>query len=208
MMRRLPLTLAVLVLLAAPTVAQAHTRKVVNPMAAALEAAVHYWGTYPCEGHITLTTSAEPPADESLQSGDMTKALASEEATLLAWATFVETKPHPSECVVTFYEGYFGNWAQDDEKYQELCDVMTHELGHFLGHSDNGQTDRRSIEYPLLGEEAPNFNSVPECKGRIANQLEHAQHVTESSYKRQRPLRPCGPPVSTPPPGLSPPSEV
>ena len=170
--RRLVLILAALLAFAVP--ASARPRVVLNkghghrattdPVTLALKLAEHYWHTTPCSRQITMMVSAEEPEYATLNTGAAGAGLANGTAVIDAWATWTVGPMPYTDCIITFNEGLFGNWKTDDEYFQWFCDVMTHEVGHFLGHQDDGQTDPKSIAYPTLGPGAANFNSVSGCR--------------------------------------------
>ena len=80
------------------------------------------------------------------------------------WATWTPTAAGSAGCVVHLDSRVWTGWPVDDHAFQWSCDVMTHELGHFLGHADIGQADPRSISYPIIDPQSPNYNSVPQCR--------------------------------------------
>jgi len=130
-----------------------------DPVTLALSLAERYWGGQPPCGVPTITSSSTIPVN--LELGPEAGA-----ADFLLWAW-----TPPSGCMIVFNAsaaGWYGwNWVTDDRHFQWFCDVMTHEVGHLFGHGDNGQTNPTSIEYPLLGETAANYDSVPACDARV-----------------------------------------
>jgi hypothetical protein len=126
-----------------------------NPVALALRIAERYWHAAPCGGHIAVNNGEPPSGSESGVAGPL---VASGAAVVAAWTTGVEP------CVITLNDELWPNSKVEDEHFKWFCLVMTHELGHFLGHRDNEQRDPRSVEYPLLSPESANSNSVPGCQ--------------------------------------------
>ena len=91
----------------------------------------------------------------------------------MAWTGFatpdgpndIEVSPSLyTECVITLNGRLWRGRRIDDGEFHWLCDTMTHELGHLFGHADEGQSNPRSIQYPLLEPGSPNFDSVAECQ--------------------------------------------
>ncbi len=120
-----------------------------DPVALAIQAAERYWGVEPCNGRVAIETSETQPTDvEGAHFGPAQM-----------WA-------HLGSCAFTIDTYYWPSWEYDDYNYQWFCDGITHELGHLapLDHSDVGQHDPASIEYPLLEPGSANYASVPECR--------------------------------------------
>jgi len=169
MRRYLPLLIAVLTLraLLLPATAEAHGRHFTshgpstNPTALALAAAESYWHAKPCGGTITLAVATAPSLQQlpAVEGND-------EGGNVSAWSTWSNPGGPPADdtgCVITLNRQDWPNWKVMDENYQEYCDVMTHEVGHFLGYEDEATTNPESIEYPIIGYE--NMDSVPQCRG-------------------------------------------
>ena len=136
------------------------TMTTTDPVAFSVRLAERYWHAVPCRRNIAVTSSlAAPPAPAGTIAG--------------AWSTW-ESPLGPqsdaaspasyTDCTITLNGNMWPNWQIDDAAFHLLCDLMTHEVGHFVGYGDEGQPDPRQITYPVLGINAPNYNSVPECK--------------------------------------------
>jgi len=146
---------ALLALLATPTAGARTPQKhptqhpTTDPVTLAISLAERYWRVKPCGGNITVEASTTQPALVEGQHFGVA----------LMWA-------HAGSCAFTIDTYYWPSWEYDDIYFQWFCDGITHELGHLapLDHSDVGQTDPASIEYPLLDPGSPNFDSVPECR--------------------------------------------
>jgi hypothetical protein len=167
--------LAVVVgLLAIPVQAQTVARHLshtsTNPVHLALALAERYWRERPCQGAVTVTASEQLPA--AVTGPNISRQLQQGAVLLLAWTSFetpagpnaIELSPSTyTDCKITLNAELWRNWRIDDGEFHWLCDLMTHEVGHLFGHPDEGQTDRRSIEYPVLEPGSPNFDAVPQC---------------------------------------------
>ena len=160
-MSKLAAVLSTIVSLALPAVAGAHhsaQHPTTDPVTLALALAERYWQAVPCDGKVTIGTSALEPATVEVGAGVGHVAM---------WAPV-------GGCIVTLNTGYWPNWRSDDALFQLLCDGMTHEAGHLLGYGVDGQSDPASIKYPQIETTTPNYSAVPEC-----------QHVT-LWYGRER----------------------
>jgi len=158
-MWRTSVVLAV-VALASPTTASAHhtkhhsRRPATNPITVAVERAEQYWGHKPCGGEVTVTTeafSAQERAEElsayvSFQTPSGLDDLAADPASY-------------SQCVVHLSRAEFPSWEEDDEDFPELCQLMTHELGHFEGYSDVG-----AVEGTIQSRNLNDVPIVPQCR--------------------------------------------
>jgi hypothetical protein len=138
-----------------PTHAARAPVRTTNPVALSLRIAERYWHAAPCGGHIAVNHGEPPSGSESGVAGPL---VASGVAVVTAWTTGLEP------CTITLNDELWPNSIVEDEHFKWFCLVITHELGHFLGHKDNEQHDPRSIEYPLLSPESANWNSVPGCQ--------------------------------------------
>jgi hypothetical protein len=156
------------VLLLAPPAGASETRHptagpTTDPIALALARGERYWGTVPCGGRILIASSRIAPRE--LEAGVADAALASGEATALMWASWERTASGEFRaCAITLSAWSWPSWLWDDRHFQWFCDGITHELGHLLGHGDDGQTDPASIQYPYIAPGVPNYDSVPECR--------------------------------------------
>lgn len=130
-----------------------------NPVALALQRAEQYWGNIPCQGQINVVSSKPEGTYE-------VPIPASEEIAM--WADF-ETPAGPDNftapssafmhCVVHVNPSIFPNWEEDDEHFTMLCQLMTHEIGHFEGYPD-ANAKPRTIQSPA----AMTAPIVPECR--------------------------------------------
>ena len=129
-----------------------------DPVRTAYELAVSYWhGAPPC-GTPSITEKV-PPSD--LEGGVADADIADGDDVVPAWAD-------PAACAIYLNpESVWGNAELRVTMFHWLCDDMVHEVGHLFGHEDDEQVDPTSIEYPVIQEGSPNFNSVPECSGIV-----------------------------------------
>jgi hypothetical protein len=133
-----------------------------DPVTLAVKLAEQYWGATPCDGVITVDSSATVPTQ--LAGGTAGDAALEEGQVSDMWSTFAPSTSLPyTGCVTTLDSHIWPGWRKMDLAFQEFCDGITHEVGHFLGHEDTGQENPDSIEYPVLS--LSNFNSVPQCRG-------------------------------------------
>lgn len=173
-----PTKVALLVVLTMTVMAQAagaasrrhahqQRNRMTNPVILAVGLAERYWHATPCAGKIAVMSGVEPPAN-SFAAGPSTGGLRSGALIAGMWATWVTTATGEyTACTVTVNRAEWATWSLDDSAFRWFCDEMTHEIGHFLGHEDEGQTNRASIEYPLVEPGSPNYNSVPECRNVV-----------------------------------------
>jgi hypothetical protein len=160
--------LAAVLLLATPQVAVGHGRghkphpTTTDPVTLAVKLAEAYWHAKPCEGKITLSVVPPLPVSEVSVGQSASEATEGEETMVQAWVNLPS-----ATCVIYVPEGgLWSNWEGGDESFQWFCDTIVHEIGHFppLNHEDEGQTNPRSIEYPIIEPGSPNYNAVPECR--------------------------------------------
>jgi hypothetical protein len=161
-MRRPALTLAILLWLAAPATAGAHTAT--DPVTLALSRAEAFWHASPCGGRVGFASSPTVPAQLEVEPANYASS-----ATSPMWSSW-QTADGPQsytapayDCLTTVNAKVWPNWHAMAVDFQAFCDEVTHEVGHFLGHPDAEQSEPASIEYPFLG--LANFNAVPECRG-------------------------------------------
>ena len=149
-----PFVTAVTFLLAASPAQAGLVVQTANPVQRAVQIADAYWGY----SETTPVVYASQPTGP-VNAGPDAAAIAAGEAFIQAWASTSD----PTHTI------YLNNviWTPEEEvaRFQAFCDVITHEVGHFLGHIDAGQTDPTSINYPTIGEKSPNYNAVPGCIG-------------------------------------------
>jgi len=170
-MRRLTTTTALLTVALAFTcrgVAQAAT----SPVSRAIAIADVYWGASPCNGADPIIYEPEPASSE-VDAGAAQAALASGQGRVAMWA-----KVDDPTCTIHINNSF---WTPEVEPYdfQLLCDEITHEIGHFLGYADEGQTDTASITYPIIEAGSANYDAVPGCveaKQEIGTAAKTAHH--------------------------------
>jgi hypothetical protein len=164
-MRTIAALLAVFAVGALPTATASAHPTTTNPVALALKLARSYWSSQPtpCGGSLrTVSDSALPVMPLGVIDA-------------WAWATWHtpqgdnDETAYPAtytDCVIHLNAGFWSDWRTDDYGFQLLCDVMTHEVGHFLGYDDFGsdQSNPASIVYIGISESSPNYNSVPQCR--------------------------------------------
>src|ERR1039457_3361450 len=125
-MKRL-LTLTAALVFSAPAVASAglvvHTT---DPVAKAAAVATAYWGAAPCGGSYPIVYGA--PASSDINAGPINTAIANGQMLIQAWAN-----PTDPTCTIHL-NPVFWTQATETAQFQTFCDVITHEIGHFLGH--------------------------------------------------------------------------
>jgi hypothetical protein len=128
-----------------------------NPVTEAIKRAEEYWNGTPCGGAFVVAGGETPPA--GLEAGPSSPALARGEASAQAWT-------NDQTCTITINTTQWVSWERERLNFHWFCDMMVHEVGHLppFNHDDDGQTNPRSIEYPLLEPGTPNFNVVPQCR--------------------------------------------
>lgn len=136
-----------------------------DPVALAVRLAERYWQAIPCHGAFSVIGSATQP--RQLDAGPATSEL-THNGLALGWteltATNLADPSTYSQCHVFFNLAFWRDWRTEDGNFQWFCDTMTHELGHLMGHQDDEQSDPNIIEYPLLGPDTPNYDSVQQCR--------------------------------------------
>jgi hypothetical protein len=157
-MRRLILTLAVTLLLSANGASAAQALSM-NPYNRAVEVAVTYWGrSVPCTGMPVVHLTTAPPVAQ-VSAGPLQNALAKGTAEVEAWVNLNEAAT--GRCTINLNDKIWNSTMAGVVEFHKLCNTMAHEVGHFLGHEDEGSTNPASITYPE--ETAQNENSVPGC---------------------------------------------
>lgn len=149
-----------------------------NPFTRAVEVAVVYWGrSIPCHRLPVVRFSTPPPITE-VSAGPLQGALAKGKVELESWVNLASAAK--GECIVFLNNSIWNSSAIGILEFHMLCNMMTHEVGHFIGHEDEGATNPLSITYP---EETPqNENSVIGC-------LQHSYPHALTNKIRQKMLQ-------------------
>lgn len=149
-----------------------------NPVAVALLDGSRYWGNVPCHNDLHIIRTTYYPTGP-VDAGPIQTGVEQENSTeiISAYTSFNTPEGENNEsanpsfythCIITIIDSYNETIKEiihsEEEEFQIFCDLITHELGHLFGHSDTGQTNTHLITYPLLGEDQPNYNSVPQCR--------------------------------------------
>ncbi len=151
----LGVTLAGLALTLAPAVKARNTYSA-NPELRAVQVAGRFWGRpLPCRAGVHFAFEAAMPA--SIEAGPAQAGLRSGAVALSAWAS-----PLDPTCTIHLNSLLWSPRSLRGE-FHLFCDTVTHELGHWLGYEDDGQTDPASITYPAVYEYSPNYDAVPGC---------------------------------------------
>jgi hypothetical protein len=139
------------------------------PILLAEQDAENYWDTsLPCPHGIHVVYESRPP--DKVSAGPLQHALEVGEVVVAAWASYEDPTCTVHLSTLIFHESVLedGQSKIIPTYFLYVCDVMTHELGHFLGYEDVGQTNPSSIQYPLIEENvSPNFRVVPECVASV-----------------------------------------
>lgn len=110
----------------------------VSPLVAAEQAAVAYWHSFPCSGHVTVRFGV---LNATILGGP-------EWARASALTTHIENVY--TDCVITIDRTYWSR-AERSSDFPDFCALMVHEFGHFFGYWDDPKRDpRTSIKYPLI----------------------------------------------------------
>lgn len=119
-------------------------RVVIRPATVAIERAETYWQAKPCGGHIAVEDNPLEVVEVNYRPVSM----------WTTWQTpqgedsFTANPASYSECVVHIDPLVWPQMPLDAElRWHEYCQMMTHELGHLEGHSDEGAA-YGTIEYP------------------------------------------------------------
>lgn len=165
------LVLLVLLSCSSPALAARHHRKIeiysANPFIRAVEVAVVYWGrSVPCRRLPVVRLSTPPPITE-VSAGPLQGALAKGMVEVEAWVNLPEAVM--GQCTIFLNNNRWNSRLMAILEFHKLCNMVTHEIGHFLGHEDEGATNAASITYPE--ETTQNESSVPEC---IDEQYDHS----------------------------------
>jgi hypothetical protein len=162
MRRTKPLITTILALICAlamcaPAQAEVVQRKL-EPQALAESVAFSYWGQEACGGHDPIVyTAAVPSVPLEANAGPANAAVEDGEQVIQAWAAYGDPT-----CTIHLNPAIWDE-GMEYASFQYFCDVITHEIGHFFGHLDEGQTNEASIQYPTIDPASPNFDSVPGC---------------------------------------------
>jgi hypothetical protein len=145
-----------------------HHRHVIllSAMESAEAAARAYWrAPLPCPTGVHVTYPATLPTPNEVNAGPDQAALRAGTMEVQAWAAYGDPLCTVHLPAVDWDQQVLEERGSgiDANYYHLFCDVWVHEIGHFLGHLDEGQTNPASIQYPTIEEGAPNYNSVPEC---------------------------------------------
>lgn len=116
---------AVVTLLLAATPAATYARNV-DPLATAAHAAVQYWGTAPCHGSFTVQWANESEGPAASAGGWTEENGCTAYISTTLWT--------PTRWQQFYGQHTSGQAAAQRLMYRELCRVVTHEVGHDLGH--------------------------------------------------------------------------
>lgn len=115
---------------------EAGWRPTSDPVQEAVNRAEQYWGNIPCAGRVDVAMG---------QRSEVT--FVDPEHEVAAWATFTgaagpnSVAASPStyrDCIVRLNPNIWADRETEDDNFEALCQLMTHELGHFEGYADAG----------------------------------------------------------------------
>jgi hypothetical protein len=142
--------------LCTPAVAGAQPSYSSEPQTRAVQVATQFWGrALPCPAGVNFSFEASAPS--VVIAGPGQAGLGSGALAVSAWTTAVDPT-----CTVHLNRAFWSPGSLRGE-FHLFCDTVTHEVGHWLGHEDGGQSDPASITYPTLDESSPNYDAVPGC---------------------------------------------
>lgn len=107
-----------------------------------------------------LPAGTVPVSTLAPRGGPAANRIATGREIVLMWATWTNTPSGAGACVVHLNPSVWTNWRVDDHAFQWFCDTMTHEVGHFLGNPDSGQSSPRSI----TRRSTPNRRTTTRCR--------------------------------------------
>jgi hypothetical protein len=163
------LGVAIATLALAPVVKAQETYSA-NPELRAVQIAEQFWGRpLPCQEGVHFAFEAAMPA--SIEAGPAQAGLRSGALAVSAW-----TSPQDPTCTIHL-NTLLWSPASLRPEFHLFCDTVTHEVGHWLGYEDRGQSDAESITYPTIYEDSPNYDAVPGC-------VHHGYARTRVSFRR------------------------
>jgi hypothetical protein len=161
---RLLAAIALTAALAVPATAGAAERAA-QPLAAAADVALRYWGATPCSGRVTVTAKRTVVAGLVADSD--------------AWVTFASplgannlAAPAASytDCAIAFARWRWPTASSMRQDWSILCATMVHEWGHLLGRQHDSTPG--NVMVPVFTD----YSSVPASCRASAPRLRGARH--------------------------------